>query len=162
MQLPSRKQQWEERRNASIFCLKAILLAATLVTAVIVFLSLLSHIPDDVTATSLRSLVDTGAESLVLLAVLVTGLASLGHVVLTARWSLEEMWRLFLVQLLSVGRRPPSHIERPSPEIVRLLLAVRSRAVQLARFSAAQQPCLRPLTKAPFGLFQQAPLRVSP
>lgn len=160
--MPSRKQMREERRKASSFCLKAILLAALPVTAVIVLLSLLSHAPDDVTTTSLRFLVDTGAESLMLLAVLVTGLASLGHVVLTARWSLEEIWRLFVVQLLSVGRLPPSHIKQPSPEIVRLLLAVRSRAVQLARFSVATQPCLRPPTKAPLGLFQRAPLRLSP
>ena len=159
MQLPSRKQQREERRKASSFCLKANLLAATLVTAIIVLLSLLSYVPDDVTATSLRFLVDKGAESLMLLTVLVTGLASLGHVVPTARWSLEEMWRLLLVQLLSAGSLPPSYIRRPSPEIARLLLAV--KLYEQGRISTGTAARLAGMERVPF-LFELQRFGLSP
>jgi hypothetical protein len=162
MQLPNRKQQCQERRAASDFCLKAMLLAAMLLTAIVVMLALAAPTPANFTGITPRFLVDIGAEALLFLAVLAAGLTSLGHAFLAAGWSLQEIWHLVLVQLLSAGRVPPTHLERPMLELLMLTLAVRSRAVQVVLFFAAEQTCSRAPTKIPFRLFQQAPLLVSP
>jgi hypothetical protein len=162
MPLPDRKEQHWERRAASRLCVKAVLLAAGLFAAGIVLLSLHSSIPSNSAIASIVFLVDAGANGLLLFALLALGLIALGHASLSAGWSLEELWRLLLIHLLSTSRVPPTHIRRPAPEIAWFLLAVKFRAARFAQRLTEERACLRPPSKAPFRLFQQAPLLVSP
>ena len=161
MALSSRKQRRRERRAASLFCLKGTSLGTAFFVAGVVLLSL--------TTASLAAplpsivfVVDKGANGFLLFSLLTAGLALLGHTVLAGRWSLEELWRLLLIQLLSAPRIPPPHIARPSPKSIPFFLAARLHAAQLTRRISGECARLRPPSKAPFRLFQYAPLLTAP
>ena len=109
MALSSRKHQRRERLDTSLFCLEGTSLGAAFFTAGVILLSLT---PASFAAPfpSIALIVDRGVNGLFLFSLLTAGLALLGHTVLAGRWSVAELWRLFLIQLLSAPRIPPTHI----------------------------------------------------
>ena len=156
----TRTQRRRERHEDSHLCFKVVSLSATAVVALIVILAML--VGGRAGVPLLPYLVDLGAEGLFLCLLLLGFLTILGHSVLAVIWSMKDLWRSFLVQLLHARRVPASHIRVPAEKWWHLLLSGRGTAARLATCQAIQHPLLRPKINTPFLLFHQAPLLVAP
>jgi hypothetical protein len=156
----TRTQRRRERHEDSHLCFKMMSLSASIFVTLIVILAMLVGERADMPL--LPYLVDLGAEGLFICSLLLGFLTILGHSILAVIWSMKDLWRSFLVQLLHARRVPASHIRVPAEKWWHLLLSGRGMAARLASCPAIQHTLLRPKINTPFLLFQQAPLLVAP